>query len=275
MEIRRCPKCELRNSGNAWNCYFCGKTLSMKSIIEVEENVWQAFDIMDNFISGKSTESKLRQLDKLSKIRIEIIEIPPFLKIVSENDSDSEVRDFAKEKLKHMDIGEENLKEVDTSNQIEKQALPLKEYDDIRQIDNIISAFRLAALILIINAIYMVILHILTIGFEFQGFLAPVTNVILAIFLLENKNWAKILTLLNAIISLLSIIYNAINQTTFVDAIIILGASLGFPISLGILLIGNITSTRLKIGRIFFLVFSLIPMLCLISVLVFSNFIEN
>ncbi len=274
MEIRKCPKCELRNTGTAWNCYYCGQTLSMKSIIEVEENVGKAFDIMDNFYSGESTESKLRQLDKLSKIRIEIMEIPRFLKIVSEKDNNSEVRVFAKEKLKQMDTVEENIKEVDASNQIVKQALPLKEYDDIRQNENIISAFRFAALILIINAVYMVIVHILTLGFEFQGFLAPVISVILAIFLLENKNWAKILSLVNAIISFLSIIYNAINQTDYFGAIFIMLASLGLPISLGILLIGNITSRRLKIGKIFFFVFSLIPMFCLISVLVLSYFIE-
>lgn len=36
MQIRLCPKCGKQNGGNAWNCVDCGATLSMNTLVELE-----------------------------------------------------------------------------------------------------------------------------------------------------------------------------------------------------------------------------------------------
>ena len=106
MAIRLCSNCGLRNSGGAWNCYFCGNTLSVKSVVEVEDDVGAVILLIDKFIQENSTENKLKQLDELSKCGTDIVEIPRFFRLVSERDLTSEVRKLAKEKLSQMELGE-------------------------------------------------------------------------------------------------------------------------------------------------------------------------
>ena len=40
MKVKICPKCSHQNSPNVWSCNLCGATLSVKTIVEVDDAIF-------------------------------------------------------------------------------------------------------------------------------------------------------------------------------------------------------------------------------------------
>lgn len=270
MEVRLCPNCGSHNAKTAWNCFCCGSTLSMNTAVQVENYPLDYFNLIEQYSDAKSTDEKEELLNTLVKIGLNLVETERFLDKVIEVEDSKVVRTHARVLAKQhgWDTGKslsiilpDNYgDEVEESDLIDDELIKVQA-----------RTYHYAAAVTIISRLFYIPVLLLSpdittesitsYGISFFG------GITLGLFLLQYRNWARILLLVGAIVGTLVNCFIALVQMDLFTATSAGVTQFGYAASL-VFLLGLKPSTRnIQIGTLVFVVFSAIPFSLMILLL--------
>ena len=273
MDIRQCQNCGAVNAIDAWDCYFCGNTLGVNTINNRDDIDEGFIQLISQFRIEKDETAKCQIVSEVSNQYATSSETSRFLEWVSKNDPSQSVGMIAqREALKR-----QPQKQVDIHSDIVDQTTIEKPGGDTTQTDKLElvtyqKAYKYAAIFTIINWILDFIIGLLSGDLGIDLFFRLLLGSFLAINLFNYRNWARVWILILA--SLYIIVYGIgsfFNQE-LIPALVVSIITLGYSIPIIILLGGIPSEIKNKIGLAIFILFSCIPFVLLI-LLILTGFL--